>query len=355
MAGFSQEIHSMNHSRVRGSRRAFTLIELLVVMAIIATLIALLLPAVQKVRAAAARTYNLNQLHQLGLAMHNYESTRQKLPCTVGNAYSSPNVTNYQFSIPAATTMHMQIMPFAEGDNIFKIIAVQNIVGGPPPQPYYAYNAVDPISGTAVISYVFKPFLAKNDGSAGDGTASFGGPNLGAANFAGNSWVFGVPVPTIVTGGNYGSFAYRTGFGIDDITDGTSNTIMFAEKHGFCPGPGSSAQYGSVWGWPAETNNANYYSGGSANPNNIGKTAMVGLFSDPNAWAKQGIPDFPPQFGPTDAACDVRSANSFAITGMEIGLMDGSARIFSGGSGNITTVWSTLLHPRDGFVTPADY
>jgi prepilin-type N-terminal cleavage/methylation domain-containing protein len=341
----------MNHSRVRSSRRAFTLIELLVVMAIIATLIGLLLPAVQKVRAAAARTYNLNQLHQLILAVHNYESTKQKLPSTLGNAYSNPNVTNYSPQTLSDVTFHMQIMSFAEGDNLRNIL--NNVAAGP---PFYAYNALDG-SGNPAIGYVFKPFLAKNDGSAGDGTVNFGGPPIGVANFAGNSWVFGVPVPTIVLGQNYPTFAYRTGFSIDDITDGTSTTIAFAEKHGYCPGA-TSGQYGSAWGWPAEPANANYYVSGypAGYQTNFARAAMLGLFSDPNNWTKFGVPDFAPQFGPTDAQCDARAANSFAITGMEIALMDGSAKIFSGGSsGNIANVWTTLLHPKDGLVAPADF
>src|SRR3954454_21419404 len=93
--------------------RGFTLIELLVVIAIIAILIGLLLPAVQKVREAAARTQSQNNLKQIGLALHTYHGAYQRFPDSV-NWIPGPNGTTQPGSV------HMVLLPYLEQDALYK-------------------------------------------------------------------------------------------------------------------------------------------------------------------------------------------------------------------------------------------
>jgi prepilin-type N-terminal cleavage/methylation domain-containing protein/prepilin-type processing-associated H-X9-DG protein len=204
---------------MRLQRRGFTLIELLVVIAIIAILIGLLLPAVQKVRESAARLQCQNNLKQIGLACHNYESTNNHLPPGGGPG----NGGGSQASIAAI------ILPYLEQGNVYNLFNL-------------AYDVNNDPHNQAARNQEIKTYLCPSDYQIGHLTAN--GGKDGRLNYYGNIGTTANLVTKPQDAGHWGIFnrtysaysgyypaagATATSIRITDVTDGTSNTALFSE------------------------------------------------------------------------------------------------------------------------------
>lgn len=186
------------------AHRAFTLIELLVVIAIIAILIALLVPAVQKVRDAAARTQCVNNLKQLGLAMHNYEGVNKAFP---------PGRNQY----PKVVSAPARLLAYVDQANLQQIVN-------------YDGTLADPQNITASKTRI-SVFLCPCDPADGQvpGMTDFG-TNYVACNGTGTFFdPAGNPTTYLSIPNGNGIFA-QTPVRIADIIDGTSNTAAFSES-----------------------------------------------------------------------------------------------------------------------------
>jgi prepilin-type N-terminal cleavage/methylation domain-containing protein len=353
-------------------RRGFTLIELLVVIAIIAILIGLLLPAVQKVREAAARMQSANNLKQLGLACHNYNDTNHALPPTFGWAPDLPSGQKYVANGVYGTGF-FHLLPYIEQDNLFKQSYGPHyyIYTLGPSQKYsygpYTYNFG---SWSYTFSYNYSYSAAPTYTYLG-----WPGPSFYAGYAVSNPVKIFIPPNDPSTYGDYTNVSYLmntavfdTRMPIQQITDGTSNTILMAEGYADCYGSsggtssssGNSYTYSYNYTYRFAEYNAPYPGYNYSFSEFIQYTGSFNYTY--NYSFNEGIfyaPEFSPvpgktfQVRPPTYRCDASVPQALASGAIMVLLGDGSVRGVNGGIS--ATTWGAALTPTGGETLGSDW
>jgi prepilin-type N-terminal cleavage/methylation domain-containing protein len=200
------------------ARRGFTLIELLVVIAIISTLIGLLLPAVQRARDAAARLKCKNNLKQLGLALHNYETAHGALPpLSVYPAVEANLELELELGAPAWT---VALLPYIEQTNLFRLWKLDRPLG----------EQVPAARDTPVATYLC-PSMPILKAPANEPLAGFDGHYAASSDLL---TVIDAETVRIAKGlPATRAFSLNTATPFGEFTDGLSNTVMLGEKAEF--------------------------------------------------------------------------------------------------------------------------
>jgi prepilin-type N-terminal cleavage/methylation domain-containing protein len=311
----------------RGRRPGFTLVELLVVMAIIAILIALLLPAVQKVRDAANRTACINNVKQIGLAVQNYAS---------GNGDKLPPIYTIEGGVRAS--FFFVLLPYVERDDLYRA-GMNAPVVTPATGPSYAESWTAPLvtGGTIQDSARVKPYICPSDNTAPNGSLKVYG--FIGSSYAANYELFANEPRLVRDPVNFPNadtdpyIPWVSTYKMGSIPDGTSSTMVTAERFAVDPVPTPGG--GNAWAFPAP--------GGPTIGGGPQYAAMFAYYPFYDVNNNPYIP--PPQVNPTPPKADYRLVQSNHSGNVIVGMADGSARPVK------TTVsqptWQAAVEPND--------